>query len=367
MKQKIIILVLLAVIVTMLISVLFTGCTSNNNSNNVADVKLEGFSHHETFELPAHYVSDLSFTLQNKGDAIAENVMLYISIVDNYGIEIYNKEITFNSALSPNEEIVQSIDLPYDLYDTQFDVGISVNWDGGTNQYTRSFEPEFKEYSDVVLESMTHHESYNSSKGYTASINLLFQNRGNLIAENVKIHVIARDDGGNENYNKEENLIPLLSPWEVQSYEITVPYDFDDTRLDLSITVIWDNGTNEYARSFEPEFKEFSDVQLDIMTHYEHYKLFVGYVSTANFIFQNKGSTEANNVDIHIIANDNYGNEVYNGEILLNHSLMPGEIKFHEITIPYDFDDTHLDISITVNWDGGSNNYSESYEPKIFF
>jgi len=367
MKQKMMIFVLLAVVGVVLLSVLFTGCTSNNNSNNSADVKLEGFSHHETFELPSRYISALSFTLQNTGYYSAENVKLHIDIKDNDGNEVYNKEVIVTSPLDPDTEKVQLIDVPYDLDDAQLDVDILISWDGGTNHYTRSFEPEFKEYADVILESMTHHESYDSSNGYTASVDFLIQNRGNVIADNVKIHVIVKDNGGNENYNKEENVIPLLLPWEVKTHKITVPYDFDDTRLDLSITVTWDYGVNHYTRSFEPEFKEYADIKLDSMTHYEHYKLFVGYVSTVTFILQNKGSATADNVKIHIIAHDNDGNEAYNSEMTVISSLIPGEIKSHEITVPYNFDDTRLDLSITVSWDGGSNNYSESYEPRIFF
>ena len=367
MKKNMKIFFIIAAVGAILLSVLFTGCTSNNNSNNVANVELEGFSHHESFELPTRYISALSFTLQNKGNAIAEDVKLYVDINDNDGTEIYNKEVTLNSTISPDEEKVQLIDVPYDFEISQLNVNISISWDGGTNYYTRSFEPEFKEYADVLLESLTHHESYDLTNGYTSSIDLLIQNRGNIIADDIKIHVIVKDNDGNENYNKEETVLPIILPWEVKNYEILVPYDFDDARLDLSITITWDGGTNYYTRSFEPEFKEYADVKLESMAHYEHYVLYVGYVSTVTFTLQNKGDATAENVKLIVSAEDNNGYELYNSEITISSLLVPGEIKSHEIAIPYDFEDTRLDLSITVNWDGGSNNYSEIYEPKISF
>ena len=368
MKQKMIIFVLLAIVGIFLLSVLFTGCTSNNSVlNDRADVKLEGFLHHETFELPSRYISTLSLTIQNKGNAIAEDIELHVNIKDNDGNEVYNKEISINSSLGIDEEKVQSIDVFYDLDDTQLDVNISISWNGGINQYTKSFTPEFKEYADVTLEKLSHYENYSFSYGYSASVILLIQNRGNNVADNVKIHVIVNDNSGNENYNKEENVMPLLLPWEITTYEITVPYDIDDSSLDFSITITWNGGINLYRKSFEPEFKEYADVKLDSMSHYEHYRLFFGYVSTVTFIIQNKGSTTADDVKIHIIALDNHGDEAYNSEMTVISSLKSGEIKSYEITIPYDFDDTQLNLSVTIIWDGGSNNYSESFEPKIFF
>ena len=367
MKQKIIKSILLTAVVTVLFSVLFTGCTSNNITTNAANVKLEGFSHQETFEVPASYISTLSFTFQNKGNTIAENVNLNVDIKDNFGNEIFSKEVTLNSALAPDEVTVQTIDVIYKIEESQLNLDISINWDGGNNNYNRSYVTEFKEYADIILESMTHHENYNLSNGYTASVDLLLKNRGNMIAYDVKINVLVHDNIGNEEYNREENVVPLLMPWEVKSYAITVPYDFDDARLNFSITITWDGGVNQYIRSFVPEFKEFADVILESMTHYERYKVFTGYVSTINFIFQNKGSATADNIKISIIVNDNYGDEKYNSEATGISLLIPGEINSYEITVPYDFVDKLLDISIKITWDGGSNNYTQSFEPKILF
>jgi hypothetical protein len=367
MKQKITMFFSLAIVGVIFLSVLFMGCTSNNNSKKGADVTLEGFSHYETFEFPIQYISALSLTLQNIGNTIAENVTLHLEIKNNEGNEIYHKEATLNSSLDPDNYRVRSIDVPCYLEDTQLDVNISISWDGGVNHYTRSFTPEFKQYSDVMLESMTHHESYNISNGYTISVDFLMQNRGNLNAENVKIHVIVNSSTGNEIYDTKENVIPILLPWEVMVHEITFPYELDDTDLKLTISLIWDNGVNHYTRSFTPEFKQYPDVTVDSMTHFEHYKLFIGYVSMVTLLLQNKGNVTADNVKMHIIVNDQDGNEQYDSEIAVISPLIPGEIKPQEITIPYDFDDTMLDISITLTWDGGANNYSKSFEPRIFF
>jgi hypothetical protein len=367
MKNKMISSIILAIVGLFLLSVLFTGCISNNNSNKAADVKLEGFSHHETFELPTWYISSLSFTFQNTGNANAKNVSLYIYINDNIGSEVYNKELILNSTLGPNEENVQSIDVPYYLENLQLNVDITISWDGGTNHYNKTFKPKFKEYADVLLESITHHESYNPSNGYTSKINFLIQNRGNIIADNVKIHVIVKNNNGNEDYNKEENVASSLISWEVKNYNITIPFEFYDISFNLSIIITWDGGMNHYTRSIEPEFIEYADVNLESMTHYEHYKLFVGYTSIVNFIFQNKGSKPADNVEIHITAYDTYGDEIYNDVMPIFPQLIPGEIESHEIIVPYDFNDTSLYIYVTIVWDGGSNNYSESFEPRILF
>ena len=357
--------IILAIFGIMLLSILFTGCTLENNSNKGADLKLEGFSHHENFGLYTGDISAISFIIQNNGNSIADNINLDINIKDNNGNENYKKEIILSSALDPNEEKVESIDVPYDLDDTQLDVNILVNWDGGTNHYNWSYEPKFKEYADVVLQSLTHYESYDLSNEYTSSVSLVLQNKGNIIADEVKIHVIVNDNSGNEIYNKEENVVPLLLPWEVKSYNITIPYEIDATQMDFLITVSWNSGENYYTRSFEPEFKENANVKLDSMRHFEHYKLFVGYMSTVTFILQNQGSTTADNVKIYIIAYDNNGNELYNSEMNVISSLIPGEIVSHEITVPINFDESRLDFSINVTWAGGSNNYFESFEPRI--
>ena len=367
MIKKTMKIVLIIVSLTILLLLSFSGCISNNKTNNIANVELEGFSHHEIFELPTNFFSSLSFTLQNKGDEIAKNVKLNVDIKDNSGNEVYNKDMNLNYTFDPEEEIVQSIDVFYNIDNTQLEANISISWDGGINEYTIFFEPQFKDYSDVALESLTHHESYNSSNGYIASVDLLIQNRGNIIADNVIIHVIVDDNEGNEIYNKEENLIPSISPWEVKTNEIIIPYDYIDTHLDLSITISWDGGVNHYTRSFEPEYKEYADVKLDNMTHYEHHKIFFGYASIISFIFQNKGDAIAENINLNIDIKDNNGNELYNTDSILTSSLLPGEIKPHDITVKYDFDVTHINLSITISWDGGSNKYSESYEPRIFF
>ena len=368
MKQKNILNALIAIIIIMLVSIIFTGCTSNEKIlNDRANVKIERFSHQETFELPARYISTLSFTIQNKGNAIAENITLHINVKDNDGNEIYNKEITENSSLGLDEEKSQSINVLYDLDDTNLNVNISIIWNGGINHYNTSFKPEYKLYSDVVLEGITHYESYNYSYGYTTSVTLLIQNRGNLNANNIKIHTIINNNSGHEDYNKEEDVMPILLPWEIKTHEIKVPFNSDDKQLNLSIIIIWDDGINHYNMSFKPEYKEYADVKINSMTHYEHYRLFFGYVSTLTFILQNKGSETADNVRVHVIAHDNDGNEEYNTELIAITSLSPGGTTSYEIEVPFNFNDKLLNLSITVSWDGGSNSYSESYEPKIFF
>ena len=367
MKKKKTVLILFIIVISMVFSVSFSGCISNNNLNNVADVRLEEVSHHETFALPTQYVSIISLAIQNKGNKIADNVKIHVKIHDNDGNELYDKEEDVISLLNPEQVKVELINVPYDLDEIRLNLDITVSWDGGVNQYNRSFEPEFNKHADVFLVSLTHHENYNLSNKYTSEVSFVFQNKGNMIAENVNFHVSVYDNNGNEEYNKEEGLTPLFLPWEVKIFEITVPYDFDDTLLDFSITVSWDGGVNHYTRSFEPEFNELADVKLDSMFHYEYYKLAVGYMSTVSFIFQNKGSVTADNVKIHVTVYDNDGNEEYNEGLTSIPFLLPGEIKFHEITTPYDFDDARLDLNITISWDGGTNHYTKSFEPKITF
>ena len=96
MIKKTMKIVLIIVSLTILLLLSFSGCISNNKTNNIANVELEGFSHHEIFELPTNFFSSLSFTLQNKGDEIAKNVKLNVDIKDNSGNEVYNKDMNLN-------------------------------------------------------------------------------------------------------------------------------------------------------------------------------------------------------------------------------------------------------------------------------
>jgi len=358
---------LLPVLFLLVLSVVLSGCTSvtNKNIERSSDVKLEGFSHYEALDLQQNYVSTLTFTLQNTGNVTAQNVILQINIENISKDEIYNKELILNSSLQQKEVQVLSVHVPYTLHDSKLYVNIDIIWDGGVNNYMRSFNLSLYKFANVVLDNMLHYESYNSSYGYETQINFFIQNKGNTIANNVEIHVVVSDYSGAIEFDN--SLQPIISylPGEIRDYKITIPYDNEGFLLNLSITINWNGGVNYINRSFIPKFREYADVVMESMTHYEHYKLFEGYRSTVTFVIQNTGNENADSVQMHLIIYDKSGNQDYNYDAIMESFMAPGEIKSYEFTIPYDINDTFLNLNLTVSWDGGKNAYSETFKPKI--
>jgi len=345
-------------------SILLSGCVTENPTK-AADVILANMSHVETLQSPIGYKSTITFSLQNIGNSSAKNITMRVIIHDKERNEYYNNEESVISILDPTAVTMHKIIIFYELENETLNLNITVRWDTGEHNYTRSFVPKIIDYANVQLDYMTHHERVEFPDVHISHVNLTLRNTGNTVAEDVKANIVVHNENNIEQYNQEDNVSIQLIPGEFASYEIDIHYDPLDTQLDLNITIKWNTGENNYSRSFSPEIIEQANVQLENMTHFERYQLLVGHISTVDFILQNRGNEIAENVTIEVIAQDQSGNIQYTKESNVIMALLPGAIVVHEISIPYDLDDKILDLTITVKWPGGDNQYTQSFTPKL--
>jgi hypothetical protein len=343
-------------------SIVFSGCVSTGGS---ADVWLTNMTHLETVDFPIGYKSTVTFSLENIGDIQAKAITMRVVVHDNDGNEQYNNEESVSSVLDPQAIIPYTIFIIYDADDVSLDLNITVRWDTGEHTYTKSFVPQITEYANVELEYLTHHERIVLPDVHISHVNFTLRNTGNITAEDVKANIAVYDQDSNEQYHQEVNVSERLIPEAFTFYDIDIAYDTDDILLNLNITIQWSTGKNTYSRSFSPEIIEQANVQLENMTHFERYQLFVGHISMVDFILQNRGNTIAEDITIKVIAQDQNGNTQYTGENTVIAVLLPGAIAVHEISIPYDLDDERLDLTITVKWTGGENQYTQSFTPKL--
>jgi hypothetical protein len=73
----------------------------------------------------------------------------------------------------------------------------------------------------------------------------------------------------------------------------------------------------------------------------------------------------AKDVTIEVMTTDQDGNVQYTSENNVIGALVPGDLVVHEISITYTVYVKHLDLNITVKWDGGQNQYTRSFTPKL--
>jgi hypothetical protein len=345
-------------------SILLSGCVSENPTK-AADVILTNMTHVETLQFPIGYKSNITFSLQNIGDASAKNITMRVIVHDNDGNEPFNSEESVISILDPNAVTPHKIILFYDLDDETLNLNITIRWDTGEHNYTRSFVPKIIDYANVQLDFMTHHERIEFPDIRISHVNFTLRNTGNMVAKDVKSNIVVQDEDNNEQYHQEVNVSTQLIPGEFISYGIDIVYDLDDILLNLTITIKWNTGENNYSRSFSPEVIEQANIQLENMTHFERYRLLLGHLSTVDFILQNRGNEIAEDVTIGVIAQDQSGNIQYTKESNVITELIPGAIVVHEISIPYDYDDIRLNLTINVKWTGGENQYTRSFTPEL--
>lgn len=346
-------------------SILLSGCVSENPAE-AADVILTNMTHVETLlQSPIGYGSTVTFFLQNVGDTSAKNITMRVTVYDKDGNEQDYNEESVISVLDPGVVIPHKFILFYVLANESLNLNITIRWDTGEHNYTRSFVPKIIEYADVQLDYLTHHERVEFPDEHISYVNLTLRNTGNTVAKDIKANIVVHDEDNNEQYHQEVNVSTRLIPGEFTSYGIDIFYDLDDVLLDLNITIKWNTGENNYSRSFSPEIIEQANVQLENMTHFERYRLLVGHISTVDFILQNRGNEIAEDVTIEVITQDQDRNIQYTKESNVITVLVPGEIVTHEISIPYDLNDEILNLTITVKWTGGENQYIRSFTPEL--
>jgi hypothetical protein len=345
-------------------SILLSGCVSKNPTK-AADVILIDMTHVETLQSPIGYKSTVTFSLQNIGDTSAKNITMQVIVYDSEGKEQEYNEENIISVLDPDAVVPHKIIIFNVLDDESLTLNITIRWDTGEHNYSRSFVPKNIKYADVQLDYLTHHERVELPDVHISHVNLTLRNIGNAAAGDTKADIVVYDQDKNEQYHQEVNVSTQLIPGEFASYGIDIYYDPTDTRLDLNIIIKWNTGENNYSQSIFPEIIEQANVQLENMTHSERYRLLVGHISNVDFILQNRGNEIAENVTIKVIAQDQNGNIQYTKENNVIGVLISGDIVAHEISIPYDPEDNRLDLAITVQWTGGENQYTRSFIPKL--
>ena len=137
--------------------ILLSGCVSQNPIK-VADVIFTNMTHVETLQPPIGYKSTITFSLQNIGNASAKNITMRVIIHNKEKNEQYNNEESVISVLDPTAVIPHKIMIFYELENETMNLNITVRWDTGEHNYTRSFTPEIIEYANVQLDYLTHYE-----------------------------------------------------------------------------------------------------------------------------------------------------------------------------------------------------------------
>ena len=307
-------------------SISISGCVSEDSTKS-ADVILTNMTHAETLQLPLRYISIVTFSLQNIGDAPAKNITMRVIAYDTEGNEQYYNNESVVSVLDPAGMIPHQITIFYILGGESVNLNLTIRWNTGEHTYTRSFTSENIKYANVQLDYLTHHEQLEFPDIHISHVNFTVRNTGNTIAEDVKAYIIVYDQDNNELFNQDVNVTALLRPEEFTNYSFDIFYDLEDNLLGLNITVKWDAGENNYTQSFSPEFIEKVDVQLENMTHFERYRLFVGHTSNIDFIFQNRGNEPAKNVALEVVAKDQDGNINYDQESNVIEMLWPGNLR----------------------------------------
>ncbi len=352
--------VLLPILVTA--SIAISGCVTTAQT---ADVVLTNMTHQETPDALHEYKSMITFSVQNIGDAAAKDVTLVVRVYDNNEDEQYNTTDLISSQLDSLSVISHSIFIYYDTDDVSFDLNITVRWSTGEHSYTQSFIPQPNNYANVQLDYFTHHELAIEPNLQISQVILTFRNTGDIPAENVSVTMHVLDQDNTEHLSQTDNITSRLPPGAIITHEVNISYDQDDIILDLNISIQWSTGRNVYSKSFVPQIIEEANVQLENVTHFERNQIFVGPISTVNFILQNRGNTIAEDVRIQINAQDQNGNSRYSRESTVALILMPGEITVFTISVPYDVDDERLDFTIITKWNGGENSYTKSFIPEL--
>lgn len=108
-----------------------------------ANVILRSYGHDETFRLLGGFVSQVTFTVTNKGSADAEEIRIHPIVYDGEGNVEYDFETSVASTLRPEESTTHTIRVNYNYFsDDRLKMDVTVMWEEGQNAYEESYEPE---------------------------------------------------------------------------------------------------------------------------------------------------------------------------------------------------------------------------------
>jgi hypothetical protein len=242
----------ISIILILLPLIFLTGCTSTTPPPpKTPDVILDNLTHEETLGTQDNYLSNIYLYLKNTGGSVATNVDIHVVVTDNFNYTEYDNVTFVKSALFPDEGTTVEIICPYNLQDAYLALRITIQWDNGSNLFSRTIFPLIENPDltpDVFLQNISHKETQNSS-GYSSTITFLLLNDGDFEAKNIQINVTVYDPDGNEKFADQVPVVSLLIPDDSATSQIIVPYDSDDTSLNIEITVLWDGGFNQYTKT----------------------------------------------------------------------------------------------------------------------
>jgi hypothetical protein len=226
---------------------ILSGCVEDNQAS-AAEIKLETFSHDESYSAFDDFISEISFFVTNSGEKPVNYVKLIVEVNDQDEDELYYKEIYISDYLTPGENASEKAIVNYEKNDTILYFNVTVEWEGESNQYSDSFILE-DITANVELINFTHNEHIEFEEFLVSTVTFTLENTGQEPANNVDLYVKALDQDNNIQYEDEISVVGELEYKENITKEITIDYDIIDQFLNLDIIVKWENDQNQYFES----------------------------------------------------------------------------------------------------------------------
>ena len=127
--------------------------------------------------------------------------------------------------------------------------------------------------------------------------------------------------------------------------------------LVVSLSGCSDNSSND-SSSNEGGSVAKAVLVMEKYTGEHHWDLTKGYYATVNLVVRNTGSASATDGYVILYSTDQ-DSEVECNEVEYLPTLSPGEVHGVSFTVNYEMGDTLLNNKITINWSGGSKEYSQ--------
>jgi hypothetical protein len=223
------------------------GCIGDNQVN-AAEIKLENFSHNESYSAFDEFISEITFFVNNSGEKPVNYVKLIVEVNDQDENELCDKEIYISDYLSSGENASEKAIVYYEKNDTSLYFNVTVEWEGGSNQYSDSFILE-DITANVELINFTHIEHIEFEEFLVSTVTFTLENTGQETANNVDLYVKASNQDNNIQYEDEISVVGELEYGENVKKEIPIDYDIIDQFLNLDIIIKWDNDQNQYFES----------------------------------------------------------------------------------------------------------------------
>lgn len=210
---------------------------------------------------------------------------------------------------------------------------------------------------NIELSTYIHNESYVNGD-FISQITFIITNEGNNPTDNTTLKINVFDQDGEELYDKNIIISDTLSPGENISKVAFVNYGKNDTSLNFTVDILWDDQENQYSESIMLDDIS-SNVKLVNISHKDRFLTDDFYVNAITFNLKNTGQQPAHNISLFVKALDQDNNTEYENETAVAESLMHNENTTESITVDSNIVDELLSLNIEVKWDEGKNEYYE--------